>query len=206
MIVDLTQTIHENMHVFEKRIKPVIIPWSRMDIHGYELELIFMSTHTGTHIDAPYHFNPHGMKVDEIPPDILLLDALLLNIRRDAKEYITREDIESKFDYADAIVIHTHWEEHLEDTDYLNSNPGLSTDAAEYLASKNIRLVGIDTANIDHPSNKNFEAHHILSKKGILIVENLCNLRSVNKRFKLVVAPLKIRGASGSPVRALAIF
>lgn len=53
MIIDLTQTIDEDMQVFEKKVKPLKIPWANLKQHGYDLELIFMSSHTGTHMDAP---------------------------------------------------------------------------------------------------------------------------------------------------------
>lgn len=211
-IIDLTQTIRQEMHVFEGHVKPLTIPWARMDVHGYESELIFMSTHTGTHMDAPYHFDPTGKKIDEVPADTFVAAAALLNIKKGAKGYVTKDDIVScekrvGIRSGNAVVISTGWEAHAAKTDYLSSNPGLSKDAAEYLASKKVGMVGIDTANIDHPSDGNFTVHKTLLPKGVLIVENLCNLKRIKQtRFKLIVLPLKIKGASGSPVRAVAII
>jgi len=210
-IIDLTQTIRQEMHTFDAHVKPLTIPWTKMDIHGYESELIFMSTHTGTHMDAPYHFDLAGKSIDKIPVDAFVADATLLNIKKGAKGYVTKDDIVScekrvRISSSNAVIISTGWEAHWEKNDYLSSNPGLSKDAAAYLVSKKVSMAGIDTANIDHPSDSNFTVHKILLPEGVLIVENLCNLKSIKQSsFRLIVLPLKIKGASGSPVRAIAI-
>ena len=210
-IIDLTQTIRQEMHTFEAHVKPITIPWAKMDIHGYESELIFMSTHTGTHMDAPYHFDLAGKRIDEIAVDTFVADAVLLNIKKGANGYVTKDDVVNcekkvKIRKSNAVVISTGWEAHAVKDDYLRSNPGLSRDAAAYLASKKVSMVGIDTANIDHPSDSNFPVHKILLPKGVLVVENLCNLKRIKQAsFRLIVLPLKIKGASGSPVRAIAI-
>ena len=88
---------------------------------------------------------------------------------------------------------------------YFTKNPGLSVSAANYLASKKINLVGIDAPSIDLGLDSKFSVHHILAKNNILIVENLANLDKINSpNFHLVIAPLKLKNATGSPVRALA--
>lgn len=211
-VIDLTQTIRYNMHTFESYPKPLIIPWAKLDIHGYESELIFMSSHTGTHMDAPYHFFPKGKRIDEIDVRTFVADAVLCRLRKRANDYITKDDIVNfgkrvRFGKGSAIIFATGWEEHASKKDYLTSNPGLSKDAAGYLVSKKVGMVGIDSANIDHSSAKDFAVHNILLPNGVLIVENLCNLKAIRQtRFKLVVLPLKIEGATGSPVRAIALL
>jgi len=200
------------MHIFESHPKPLTIPWTKMDIHGYESELIFMSSHTGTHMDAPYHFFLKGKRINEIPVENFVTDAFLLRLRKRTKEYIIKDDIinferKRRIGKGNAVIFSTGWEEHANRNDYLTGNPGLSREAAEYLATKRVGMVGIDSANIDHPDANDFAAHNVLLPKGVLIVENLCNLKKINKtRFKLVVLPLKIEGATGSPVRAIALL
>jgi arylformamidase len=206
-IVDLTRLITIDMPVFEKRIKPLTIPWSRMDIHGYDLELIFMSTHTGTHMDAPSHFNTKGYTIDEAPLSNLISDAILLRVSKGASEYITREDISIVDDLkGKSLIISTGWEHRYHGEEYLSSNPGLSRDAAEYLVDKGVIQVGIDTANIDNAEDLNFTAHRILLGNNITIIENLCNLTALESRFRLVALPLRLKGATGSPIRALALI
>ena len=85
-------------------------------------------------------------------------------------------------------------------------NPGLAASAAKYLASKRINLVGIDSPSIDLGKDAKFSVHRILANSGILIVENLANLHKINsKKFHFIVAPLKLKNATGSPVRAIAL-
>lgn len=211
-VIDLTQTIRYDMHTFESYPKPLTIPWAKMDIHGYESELIFMSAHTGTHMDAPYHFYQKGKRIHEIPVATFVADAFLLKLRKKTKEYITKNDVVNfdkklRIGKGNAVIFSTGWEDHTNKKDYLSGNPGLSKEAAEYLVSKKVSMIGIDSANIDHPDAKDFTAHNILLPKDVLIIENLCNLKRINRtRFKLVVLPLKIEGATGSPVRAIALL
>ena len=99
------------------------------------------------------------------------------------------------------------WEKKIRSRSYMTENPGLSAGAARFLASRKVSMVGIDGPSIDAGSDARFTAHRVLLAKNVLAVENLCNLRAINRdRFMLVVAPLKLRGATGSPVRALAIL
>lgn len=211
-IIDLTRVITNDMPVFERRIKPITIPWARLDMHGYDLELLFMSTHTGTHMDAPKHFTATGYSIDEVPLDRLVSNAILLKVRKGAREYITKEDLRVIKDIdvrGRSIIISTGWEHEYGKNNeyYLDSNPGLSKDAAEYLVEKGIAQVGIDTANIDHADDKDFTVHKVLLARNITIVENLCNLDSIDaKEFTLITLPLRLKGASGSPLRALALL
>ena len=86
------------------------------------------------------------------------------------------------------------------------ANPGLAGSAAKYLASKKINLVGIDSPSIDLGKDEKFSVHHVLAKNGILIVENLANLDKINsEKFHIIVAPLKLKNATGAPVRAMAL-
>ena len=77
---------------------------------------------------------------------------------------------------------------------------------SKYLTSKKINLVGIDSPSIDLGKDAKFSVHHILAKNGVLIVENLANLEKINSdKFHFIVAPLKLKNATGSPVRAIAL-
>lgn len=103
------------------------------------------------------------------------------------------------------MLLHTGWSKHLGRKQYITENPGLSKEAARYLVRKKATLVGIDAANIDHPSEKMFPAHNILLPNNIPIVENLYNLDALGRdEFRFIALPLKLRGATGSPVRAVA--
>ena len=104
------------------------------------------------------------------------------------------------------IIIATGWYKNLTKKTYFEKNPGLSSSAADYLSSKKINLVGIDSPSIDVGSNKEFSVHKILSKNNIIIVENLANLEKIKSpKFKFIALPLKLKDATGSPIRAIAV-
>lgn len=210
--LDLTLTIENNLPMFPGSPKPQFILWSTIKKEGYNLELLFLSSHSGTHMDAPYHFIKNGKKIHEIPVSRFTRDATLIKLRKKANQAITKNDI-IKFEKKQGeipkdatIIFATGWQENLKSKNYFEKNPGLSVSAAKYLALKKINLVGIDSPSIDLGNNAKFSVHHILSKNNILIVENLVNLKKIPKNhFKLVVLPLKLKDATGSPVRAIAL-
>ena len=211
-VIDLTLTISENIPTFPGSPQPNFINWESIEKDGYNLELLFISTHTGTHIDAPYHFVKKGQKIDQIMTKRLVTEAILIKIRKGSDQAITKNDIQKfekkygKIDDGSTVIFHTDWQKNLNKKSYFMKNPGLGTSAAKYLASKKINLVGIDSPSIDLGKDEKFSVHHILAKSGILIVENLINLDKINsQKFHLIVAPLKLKNATGSPVRAMAL-
>lgn len=210
--IDLTLTISQNLPSFPGSPKPHFIPWSKIKTNGYNLELVFLSTHTGTHLDAPYHFAEKGTKIHQIPPSRLISNAILIKITKGPNQLITKEDIinfEKKYQKIGnncTVILHTGWQKNLKKKTFFKNNPGLSTSAARYLISKNLNLIGIDSPSIDIGNDEKFSIHHILSKNNVLIVENLCNLEKISGiNFKLIVLPLKLKDATGSPIRAIAI-
>ena len=211
-IIDLTLTISESIPTFPGSPQPNFINWESIKKNGYNLELLFLSTHTGTHIDAPYHFLKKGQKIHQIVTNRLVTEALLIKIRKGSDQSITKTDIErfeKKFgviDEGSTVIFHTDWQKNLNKKSYFTKNPGLSISAAKYLTSKKLNLVGIDSPSIDLGKDGKFSVHHVLAKNNILIVENLTNLDKIHsERFHLIVAPLKLKNATGSPVRAMAL-
>ena len=211
-VIDLTITISEKIPTFPGAPRPNFINWETLEKDGYNLELLFLSSHTGTHIDAPYHFLKKGQKIHQIMTRRLVTEAILIKIPKGANQSITKNDIQ-KFeekngwiDDGSTIIFHTGWQKNLNKKSYFLKNPGLEISAAKYLASKKINLVGIDSPSIDLGKDEKFSVHHVLAKSGILIVENLANLDKINsEEFHLIVAPLKLKNATGSPVRAMAL-
>ena len=211
-VIDLTLTISENIPSFPRSPQPNFISWENIEKDGYNLELLFLSSHTGTHIDAPYHFLKKGQKIHQIVIKRLVTEAVLIKIRKSADQAITKTDIErfekkhGIIDDGSTIIFHTGWQKNLQKKSYFLRNPGLAVSGARYLASKKINLVGIDSPSIDLGKDGKFSVHHILAKNGILIVENLANLEKIHsEKFHLIVAPLKLKNATGSPVRAMAL-
>jgi arylformamidase len=211
-IVDLTLEITSDMIIFPGYPMPNFIKWSKFDIQGYISEVMFLSTHTGTHMDAPFHFNPNGQTIDQVEVSRYICNnAILIKIQKNANEMITSDDItrNSKYEIKekDTVVFSTGWEKQIKQKDnYIRNNPGLSKDAAEYLVEKKVNAVGIDCPSIDIGIDSGLIAHKMLLSNEILVIENLCNLyKFTNRKFMLLVTPLKLAGASGSPLRAIGI-
>ena len=208
MLIDLTREISTDTKVFPGSPLPKFITWNKMEIHNYHSEVVFMSTHTGTHMDAPSHFVTGVSSIDQIPVNRFISRAILIKIAKASDELITTSEIEaSKVNILEgnSVVFSTSWENEVDNDYYFNHSPGLSEDAAEYLIDKRVNAVCIDSPSIDRGSDSNFPVHKLLLSKEILIVENLCNLSKIdNQNFTLIIMPLKLSGASGSPVRAIA--
>lgn len=210
--VDLTLEISNKLPSFPGSPRPQFITWADKKSDGYNLELIFLSSHSGTHLDAPFHFIEKGLKIDKIPLSRLMVDATLCSVKKGPDEAITRKDIvrfeveHGKIAPKSAVVFRTGWSKNTSRKDYFTRNPGLEPSAARYLSERRIGLVGIDSPSIDLGRDSGFSGHRILLKSGTLILENLCNLGKIKgTSFRLIVLPLRLKGATGSPVRAVAI-
>lgn len=211
-IIDLTLSISKNIPTFPGSPSPQFITWSSLKDDGYNLELLFLSSHTGTHIDAPFHFNNAGMKIQQIQLRRLIGNAILMTIKKTKDQLITRSDI-TRYEKIHGsipknaiIIFYTGWQKNQKKNYFFTNNPGLSIDAAQHLVSRQVNLVGIDSPSIDAGKNSKFNVHKILSQKNILIVENLSNLEKITQNnFHFIALPLKLQNATGSPIRALAI-
>jgi len=93
-IVDLTLTVSDKIPTFPGSPQPNFIPWENVKEDGYNLELLFLSTHTGTHMDAPYHFLEKGAKIHEISLKKLVSEAILIKSKKKNGESITKIDIQ----------------------------------------------------------------------------------------------------------------
>lgn len=210
-VIDLTMTVSSRIPSFPGTPPAHIIPWNNIGTDRYNLEMLFMSSHTGTHIDAPYHFAAAGSGVDKIPLHRLAGKALLMRSIRGAGGLVTKSDIlafekkHGRIGARSTVFFHTGWSKRPHASGYFTDNPGLAVAAARHLALRGISMVGIDSPSIDPGNNASFKAHKILADRGILIVENLVNLNRIpDTEFSFIVMPLKLKNASGSPVRAVA--
>jgi kynurenine formamidase len=165
-----------------------------------------MGTHQGTHLDAMYHFIEDGKTIDQMPLDWFYGTAHLIKIPKEANETISVEDFkpyEHLLTSEAKIIFETGWHKHF-NTDYFFSDfPSLTQDAAKYLASKKIRLLGMDMPT---PGKDWYELHHILLPAEIVVVESLANLDKVPDTFVFIGFPLNLKGRDGSPIRAVAMM
>jgi len=211
--VDLTLEISNKVPIFPGSPSPQFLQWSTIKDDKYNLELLFLSSHTGTHLDAPYHFTENGVKIHQIPITRLIGKTLLIKIKKLKNQEITKKDLleferkHGKIKEHVSVIFFTDWQKNSKKKFFFTNNPGLSKSASKYLISKKINLVGIDSPSIDLGKDPFFSAHKILSENNILIVENLINLEKIpGTTFDFIILPLKIKDATGSPVRAIAIY
>ncbi len=211
--IDLTLPISEKIPTFPGSPQPIFIQWENIKDDGYNLELLFLSSHTGTHLDAPYHFLEKGKKIHEISLKRLIINAILVKIRKRGDQPITKTDIQKfekkhgKIPNESTVIFWTNWQKMIKNDSYFVKNPGLSVTAAKYLISKKTNLVGIDSPSIDLGKEKRFLVHHLFAKNDVLIVENLANLDKIKSwKFQIAVLPIKLKNATGAPVRAVGII
>jgi kynurenine formamidase len=213
-VVDLSQPIGPRTQMFPAYPAPTFTQWTTRQVHGFFAESLFMVSHTGTHVDAPFHFEPKGRKLHQLSIDRFIVPGHVLDLRGlRAKGRITPRLLERArgsggvaIRKGDAIFLRTGWERRGGTPAYLFQNPGLGGDAARRLVIWGAGLVGIDTANIDHPDDTAYPAHHALLRANVPIVENVANLAVLgSSRFFVVALPLRLKGTSGSPIRLVAL-
>ncbi|TKB45979.1 cyclase family protein [Thalassotalea mangrovi] len=196
----------------------------------YSANNYFAAEHGGTHLDAPIHFAQGKQSVEQIPLEQLIGDAVVISIKeqveKDRDYQLQVKDIK-KFEqqYGEIaehtiVLINTGMANFWPDAEkYLGTGkrgdegvnalsfPGIHPDAAKFLThERKIKAVGLDTASLDYGKSKQFKTHRIFSAQNIPGMENLNNLDQLPATGVLIIAlPMKIKGGSGGPLRAVAM-
>lgn len=186
----------------------------RHGVEGRETRKITLGTHTGTHTDAPLHFIPNGRGIDEVPLDVLVGPATLLNFTPcQPLQEIDVPHLKAKLGGAvpQRIILRTDWSDYFGQMSYYNQYPYFSENAASWMVENGVRLIAMDVPSPDNPahsraSGKDSPNHKVLLGAGVVLVEYVTNLRALSRpEVELVVLPLKIKGGDGSPARCIAI-
>ena len=175
---------------------------SRDKSHTIHVTRIEMGSHTGTHIDAPFHFVEGGRKLEEIPLDELVGPVTVVQIA--GVPSITRKHIES-LDWSDVqrVLFKTDNSEHWNDGTFYEDFVYLEPDAAEFLVRQGVRLVGIDYLSIDKYKSENHPTHFVLLPNNVIVIEGL-NLSKVPPGlYAMVALPLNLQGGDGAPTRVI---
>lgn len=210
-IHDLTATFRTHMPVWPTSPLPILEPMGIVARDGYAVERLNALTHSGTHLDAPYHFMESGKSVDQISPADLTGVGAVLDLRQEIDgEVISQEAIDRHWPKSfqpEIVLLETGWSHRRSPTKkYLYDFPGIAPPTAEWLVRQKIKGVGTDTLGIDPYSNGKFEAHKVLLGKDIWILEALDHLDTLTEGtpYTVVAAPLKLEGASGAMSRVFA--
>jgi len=210
--VDLSHPLEQGQATFPDDPKLSILPFHTIGAIGYNLTLVSMSSHQGTHLDVPFHFFDDGKTLDQVPLERFFGPATLVDLAPggalEPKTPITVEMFlphESKFQPGAKVLYRTGWDHAFGTPEFFTDFPTLTLAAARWIAAKRIGLLGMDTGT---PSVDWKECHWTLLGKDaeIILVEGLANLDKLPERFTFVGFPMNLKGRDGSPVRAVAII
>lgn len=206
-VVDLTLTLKHGSRGYEPHPHNFFNQVNNIEEDGYNLSQIILNSHVGTHIDAPYHFLEDGKTLEELDVNDLVGQACVLDFtNKGARDMITAQELEAHDDLIskhEIVLLRTDWYKEFPGDRYLNDMPNVSLGAAEYLVSKKIKLLGIETASLNWEDNA--ETHKKLLSN-MLIVEGLaCLDKLTSQSVEFIALPLKLEGLDGCPVRAIAI-
>ncbi len=162
-----------------------------------------LSVHNGTHADAPFHYNDQGLKIDELPPDLFIGPARVIDARGHAAFTVQLFDGINPAELAATPRVLFRTDVWLDRDTFPTQWPLLAPGLPRWLADHGVRLIGLDLPSVDPLTNTDMAIHHQLDAANVLIIESL-DLREVPAGvYELIALPLKLRGADGSPVRAV---
>jgi kynurenine formamidase len=215
-IIDLTFSIKNGMTTFPTYWHPTV----EITVLGHhrsenrETRKIIVGTHTGTHCDAPRHFIPDGMTLDNLPLEVLIGPAFVADFSKAPPfREIGIKDLEQQLGNRkiDRLILRFDWSDNWSEQNYYTDHPFMSEEAADWLIQRDIKLLAMDTPTPDDPRNgrgnvKDSPVHKLLLSKNIILVEYLCNLKKLSRQdIELIVLPLKIYEGDGAPARCVAI-
>lgn len=210
---DVSHVIEDGMITYKGIPAPAISPYLTREASSsryaegvqFLITKIEMVANTGTYLDAPYHRYEDGEDLSALDlKKLAYLDAVIIRIKeRDARS-IDESHFKGRALKDKAVLIHTGWDKHWRTDAYFENHPYITEGAARFLVNAGVKLVGIDSYNIDDTSDKTRPAHSILLKEGIPIVEHLCDLGKVpdDQRIEFNAVPIRLKSFSAFPVRA----
>jgi kynurenine formamidase len=193
--------------------------------NGYFTRSFWMLEHYGTHLDAPAHFPPGKTTVDQIPVKQLFGPAVVIDVRaegaKDADYQLPAASVgewekrHGRIPEGAIVLLRTGWASRWPDAQkYRNQDaqgkmhfPGFSLEAAKLLVERKVSGLGCDTMSIDYGASGDFAVHHLALGTGLYHLENLADLSALPETGAfLIVAPIKLEGGSGGPVRVFALL
>jgi kynurenine formamidase len=223
-IIDLSQGIETGQPVYPGLAKTLINTWNTYEetarVQGqglmdrlYTTCSIFISDHCATHIDALVHFGQRPFTAEQIPLELCYARGVALDFsHKKPGEYIRVEDLDQalqkigfSINPGDVVLMHTGASEYWGDPRYFSYIVPVHADAVRLLFEQGVRIIGVDAITID--IDPTYPAHVLAKELDYYHIENLTNIKEVvGKRFQFAGFPLKLVGASGAPMRAVAIL
>jgi kynurenine formamidase len=225
--VDLSREIYHRTPAHPSHPPVIITVWNDHSEKNHAGNTVFtsksltlaMSDHSTTHVDAPVHFDPRpdALSIDQVPLEKFYTEAFCLDLSHvPLKHAITVPEMEAalaksgqEIRKGDTVLIWMATNERLFGTPrYGHDFPGLAIESVHWLADKGIGMFGVEAVSPAPEGELNFRAHMACAERGITHMECLANLDKLvgRGRFRFIGFPLKIRGGTASPIRAVAVF
>ena len=235
-LIDLSMEVFQGMMVYPSVAKPVIVEMENQaqmarsmgtDVLGAPHLpnhcMIVTGDHVGTHLDSWGHVNPAAPRAEGIPIDYCFGDGVVLDFTgmnpgdEIEVDHVKRalERISYSLKPLDIVLLRTDAAMYREERRYLSDHPGMTKESVTWLLDQGIKMMGIDAPGFDPPvpdmmrRGKYWEAHLVMLEREYYHLENMCNLHMIPPpyhSFTVSVLPIKWRGASAAPVRAVAII
>jgi kynurenine formamidase len=212
-VVDLSIPVDASVQTYPGDPALEFLPHSTVERDGFNLLAVHMGTQTGTHVDAPFHFEDDAPTIEQVPLSTFLGPAVVADVRAvGARTPITTAhlaEVLPRVEPGSIVLLHTGWDRH-RGTDAYFDHPYLDDAACAALLDAGVRAIGIDAINLDetpddaHPG-VGFPVHHRIAQAAGIICENLTNLAAVDFDDAIVsLLPIAFQRTDGAPVRAVA--
>jgi len=223
-IIDLSRELHHRSPTYPGHPPVIHGVWkthadslAESGVYGLSSMFISMPDHAGTHIDAPRHFGPAGIGIDQYPLEKCIVPGICLDLRHIApRAEIGPTDLEAAATKAGAVVpkggtvllCTGHHERTFPRKEYATDNAGVNVAATEWLAQHGIVHFGIDSMRPGPMGEVNLWVHKACLDLDITHIESLCNLEALlgEGPFTFIGLPMKWREGTASPIRAVAVF
>ncbi len=211
LLIDLSHPLEDGQPVYPSDPEIRVQPHGSLAEQGYHITRLSLSTHQGTHLDAPFHFFDDGPTIDQLPLEACYGPASLIDLAPGGElppdAAITPALLEphaAAFAPGARVLYRTGWDRRFGTPAFFEHFPSLTREAAQWIAQRRIALLGMDTPG---PSQDWQAVHRTLlgPEARIVLLESLAHLDRLPPQFTLAALGLKIRARDGSPVRAIAI-
>jgi arylformamidase len=199
--IDISQVLNDKIPVWPGDTPfQYKVSWGMEESGSVNVGQVTMSTHTGTHIDAPYHFDNDGKKVIELDFNLYIGQALVVQLQQPTSIGLKElQDVPLK-GVRRLLIKSGAWQDK---TVFPKSIPHIEPELAAYLGEQGVQLLGLDLPSVDPLDSKELSAHHELNRHGIHILEGLVLDKIEPGEYELAALPLPLEQADGSPVRAV---
>lgn len=206
-IYDVSALISEQLPVYEGDPTVSIVETSQMAKGAAcNVSRLTFGSHTGTHIDVPYHFVADGRTIDQLSPEYFMGRAKVFDLT--GRSAVTAEDLKDlPIEAGDIVIFRTDnsVNRRMENPAFYREFVYVSDDGAAYLVEKKVKGVGVDYLSVEQFASKTHGTHKALLSSETLIVEGLVLTDIAPGEYTLFALPLRIQGGNGSPVRAILI-